>query len=95
MKDVRKLKSGDIIWVDEEPYSLRGKVYGYTCEMITNIEKFKERIKGEIKTSYRIHYSAGFLVFPWVGGIYKLMYPEKLFSLLQDEKYTEALSQPL
>lgn len=30
------LKPGDIIWIDEEPYYHRGKVYGYTKRMVTS-----------------------------------------------------------
>ena len=37
-EEIFMLKRGDIIWVDEEPYYHRGKVYGYTKRIVTSAD---------------------------------------------------------
>lgn len=37
-EEIFMLKRDDVIWVDEEPYYHRGKVYGYTKRIVTSAD---------------------------------------------------------
>lgn len=94
LRDIKKLKVGDIIWADKEPYTMRGKVYGYTCEQVEKIEKEIEWIESKRQVNYRVYYSDGYIVFPDIRTIYKLTDPDRFFNLLRQEKYAQALKSP-
>ena len=44
-EDMKSLKGGDLIWINQEPYHHHGKVYGYTLEKLTEVKPTEGGIK--------------------------------------------------
>jgi hypothetical protein len=55
-EEIRKLKKGDVIYVDIDPLHPRGKVYGHIKALVTDVEYTSG-------SEIRIHYRGG----SWIG----------------------------
>lgn len=82
-EEFKNLKTGEVIWVDEEPYSLNGKVYGFTCKTIVDI-KVEDGLR-------KIYYSGGFSALSHTFA--RVLDGKKLTFLIM--RFPQALERPV
>lgn len=97
LEDINSLVKGDVIWINQEPYYVNGKVKGLTKATVTNIEKIEGRRKNDRKGK-KISHTGGY-VFIEKGEsfsrFYKLINEEKLLQLIKDNPLSLYYGDPL
>lgn len=76
--EVEILKIGDLVWVNDEPYDPKGKVYGYTAHVLDKIE-----INGQDFKLYFKNSTTSFQLWPDLP-VYKIKDSENLKKLIEN-----------